>query len=141
MDNDRHSMKTIPMQRICELVQSLLKTNTQVQRAPYHYASVHVLQVLQREGLIRGFAIEGNRINIMLKHYLGSPVIQQVTVVSRPSREIFMSASELKTKTSFNSGTWLVESSVGIMTHRQCIEAGVPGKVLLGLNTGSQKWV
>jgi ribosomal protein S8 len=129
------------MQKVCELIQSLLKSNVLVQRAPYSDLSVQVLSVMQQNGFIRGFVVEQNRINILLKHYLGAPVIRQVTVVSKPSREIFVSPAELKRRTSFNTGMWLVQADGKIMTHREAIEMGVAGKVLLGVNIGSQRWV
>jgi ribosomal protein S8 len=125
------------------MIQSLLKTEVQVQRAPYHPLNVQVLNILVREGLIRGFVVEGNRLNILLKHYLGAPVIQNIHVVSRPSRAIFLAPHELKKRTSFNSGLWLVDTGDqrGIMSHRECIELGLSSKVLAGINVGSQKWV
>jgi ribosomal protein S8 len=129
------------MQKLCEMVQSLLKTTVSVQRAPYHPLNIQALNVLQNEGLIRGFVVEGNRINILLKHYLGAPVIRNVTIVSRPSREIFMSPHELKQRTSFNSGLWLVHTPSGVVTHREAIEMGVAGRCLFGINIGSQRWV
>ena len=129
------------MQRFCELIQSLLRTDVQVQRAPYHPINIQVLSLLAREGFIRGYALEGNRINILLKHYLGAPVIQNIHIVSRPSREIFLSPSDLKKRTGFNSGLWIVQNPLGIASHRDSIELGVASKVLAGVNVGSQKWV
>ena len=123
------------------MIQSLLKTDVLVQRAPYHPLVAGALDVLSREGLIRGYVIEGNRVNVLLKNYLGCPVIQSVQVVSRPSREIFLDSDEMKRKTNFNSGTWLIQSRTMIMSHRECIELGLSGKVLAGVNVGSQKWV
>ena len=129
------------MQRFCEMINSLLKTDLQIQRAPYHPLNIQALNLLAREGLIRGYAVEGNRINILLKHYLGAPVIQTIHVVSRPSRQIVLSPQELKRRTSLNTGLWLVHHSLGVMTHRECIELGLSGRILAGVNVGSQKWV
>ena len=129
------------MQAMCEMVQSLLKTTVSVQRAPYTPLIVKALSVLQREGLIRGFVVEGNRINILLKHYQGAPVIRHVRVVSKPSREICLAPHEIKSRTGFNSGTWLVRTPNGVMTHRECMEMGVGGVVMIGINNGCQHWV
>lgn len=103
--------------------------------------NIAILDVLQREGLIRGFTVEGNRVNVLLKRYLGAPVIRNITVVSRPSRSIYMNPQEIKSRTSFNSGLWLVSTSKGILTHRETIELGLAGSPIFGINTGSQKWV
>ena len=47
------------------------------QRAPYHPLNVQILTLLQKEGYIRGFVVENNKISILLKHYQGAPVIRQ----------------------------------------------------------------
>jgi len=128
------------MQKACEMVQSLLKTTVAVQRAPYHPLNVSILSVLQKEGLVRGFVVEGNRINILLKHYMGAPVIRNVRVVSRPSREIWVSPHELKTRTRHNAGLWIVRTPSGVVTHRDAIEMGIGCQVLFAVNNGCQQW-
>ena len=52
-----------------------------------------------------------------------------------------MDCNELRKRTRFNSGTWIIENDYGIMNHRECIELSLAGKVLAGVNVGSQKWV
>ena len=128
------------MQKACEMVQSLLKTTVAVQRAPYDPLNVSILSVLQKEGLIRGFVVEGNRLNILLKHYMGAPVIRNVRVVSRPSREIWVSPHELKVRTRHNAGLWIVRTPSGVVTHREAIEMGVGCQVLFAINNGCQQW-
>ncbi|CAK0814105.1 unnamed protein product, partial [Prorocentrum cordatum] len=71
---------------------------------PYHPLCVQILQLLQKEGLIRGFNVEGNRLSILLKHYQGAPVIRNIRVVSKPSRDIWLLPHELKFRTRFNTG-------------------------------------
>ncbi len=93
-----------------------------------------------KEGLIRGYVVENSRINVLLRQYQGAPVIRNVRVVSSPSREIWLSARELKLRTANNSGLWIVKTSHGLSTHREAIQMGVGCKVLLGINTGSQHW-
>jgi ribosomal protein S8 len=136
-------------------VQLSIRAIHQVQRAPYHPLNVSILSVLQKEGLIRGFVVEGNRLNILLKHYmgtsisilplypqplLGAPVIRNVRVVSRPSREIWVSPNELKVHTRHNSGVWIVRTPAGVVTHREAIEMGIGCQVLFAVNNGCQQW-
>mmetsp|Transcript_50150 Transcript_50150/g.119394 ORF Transcript_50150/g.119394 Transcript_50150/m.119394 type:complete len:130 (-) Transcript_50150:133-522(-) len=128
------------MQRACEMVQSLLKTTAAVQRTPYHPFCVQILQLLQKEGLVRGFNVEGNRITILLKHYQGAPVIRQVRVVSKPSRDIWLLPHELKFRTRFNTGLWIMQTPVGVISHRDCIEMGIGGKVIFAVNNGYQQF-
>mmetsp|Transcript_14574 Transcript_14574/g.28712 ORF Transcript_14574/g.28712 Transcript_14574/m.28712 type:complete len:130 (+) Transcript_14574:51-440(+) len=128
------------MQRACEMVQALLNTTHSLRRTPYHPLCVQICQLLQKEGLIRGFTVEGNRISILLKHYQGAPVIRQVRVVSKPSRDIWLLPHELKFRTRFNTGLWIMQTPMGIVSHRDCIELGIGGKVMFAFNNGYQHW-
>ncbi|KAF4667347.1 hypothetical protein FOZ61_008361 [Perkinsus olseni] len=122
------------MQKACEMVTSLLTATAPVQRCPYSTMNVHLLKLLQREGFIRGFVVEGNRINILLKRYQFAPVIRNIQVVSKPSRDIWLLPHELKERTGMNTGTWVMQTPEGFMTHRECIELGVGGKVIFAIN-------
>ncbi|CAE7880294.1 VSR7 [Symbiodinium sp. KB8] len=83
----------------------------------------------KHEGLIRGYTVEGNRITILLKHYQGAPVIRNIRVVSKPSRDIWLLPHELKFRTRYNTGLWILQTPVGVVSHRDCIEMGIGGKV------------
>lgn len=102
------------MQRACEMVQSLLQTTKQLARSPYHPLCVQILNCLQKHGYIRGFTVEGNRLNILLKHYQGAPVIRNIRVVSKPSRDIWVLPNELKNRTKWNTGLWMIQTPVGL---------------------------
>ena len=65
------------MQRACEMVVSLLRPDRLQQRCPYHVLNVQILSLLQKEGFIRGFAVNGAKIDILLKHYQGAPVSKE----------------------------------------------------------------
>lgn len=53
---------------------SLLRVDALTQRCPYHVLNVQILDLLQREGFIRGFKVDGSKIEILLKYYRGAPV-------------------------------------------------------------------
>ncbi|KAF8822787.1 putative ribosomal protein S8 [Cardiosporidium cionae] len=150
------------MQRCCEMVQSLLRCTTSTQRCPFHVLNIQVLQLLQTEGYIRGFCVEGTKINILLKFYQGAPVgndcsapptafahfyleymsylqvIRNIRVVSKPSRDIWVTPSELKYRTRFNTGLWVMQTTCGIISHHDCIAMGVGGKMMFAVNNGYQ---
>ncbi|CAK9041055.1 Ribosomal protein S8 [Durusdinium trenchii] len=140
------------MQRACEMVQSLLKTQAAQQRTPYHPFCCQILQLMLKEGLIRGYTVEGNRITVLLKHYQGAPVIRNIRVVSKPTRDIWLLPHELKFRTRFNTGLWIMQTPVGnagnvelsrdpaVVSHRDCIEMGIGGKVIFAVNNGFQHW-
>merc|ERR1711977_483700 len=91
-------------------------------------------------GYIRGYTVEGNRISILLKHYRGAPVIRNIRVVSKPSRDIWVLPHELKFRTRHNTGLWVMQTPLGVISHRDCIEMGIGGKVLFAVNNGYQHW-
>ena len=59
----------------------------------------HVLDVLQREGYIRGYSEEvlaGQKgLRIELKYFEGQPAIQHLVRVSKPGRRVYSAAREL----------------------------------------------
>ena len=59
----------------------------------------HVLDVLQREGYIRGYSEEelsGQKgLRIELKYFEGQPAIQHLARVSKPGRRVYSGAREL----------------------------------------------
>ncbi|KAF8819341.1 putative ribosomal protein S8 [Cardiosporidium cionae] len=126
------------MQRCSEMVQSLLRCTSSTQRCPFHVLNVQVLQLLQAEGYIRGFCVEGTKINILLKYFQGAPVIRNIRVISKPSRDIWVTPSELKFRTRFNTGLWIMQTTCGIMSHRDCIAMGIGGKMIFAVNNGYQ---
>mmetsp|Transcript_122367 Transcript_122367/g.391495 ORF Transcript_122367/g.391495 Transcript_122367/m.391495 type:complete len:130 (+) Transcript_122367:115-504(+) len=128
------------MQRACEMVQSLLKTQAAMQRTPYHPFCCQILQLMVKEGLVRGYTVEGNKISVLLKHYQGAPVIRNVRVVSKPSRDIWLLPHELKFRTRHNTGLWIMQTPLGVVSHRDCIEMGIGGKVIFAVNNGYQQW-
>ncbi|BAM39690.1 30S ribosomal protein S8 [Theileria orientalis strain Shintoku] len=126
------------MQRACEMIVPLLKTDAQNQWCRYHVLNVQILQLLLKEGYIRGYSVHGDRINILLKHYKGAPVIRNIRVISKPSRDIWVTPHELKSRTKFNTGLWILQTSVGVVSHRDCINMGIGGKMLIAVNNNFQ---
>uniref|UniRef100_A0A0G4F779 30S ribosomal protein S8, chloroplastic n=1 Tax=Chromera velia CCMP2878 TaxID=1169474 RepID=A0A0G4F779_9ALVE len=126
------------MQHACEMVVSLMKTEALEQKCVFTPFNVQILNLLTREGYIRGFRAEGRKIRILLKHYQGAPVIRNVRVVSKPSRDIWVTPYELKFRTRFNTGMWVVQTPVGVTSHRDCIRMGIGGKMIFAVNNGYQ---
>ncbi len=93
-----------------------------------------VLEVLQREGFIRGFATvqhEGSHpeIEIELKYFDGQPVIKQIQRVSKPGRRVYASVDSLPTV--FNGlGISILSTSKGVMSDSDARDANVGGEVL-----------
>src|ERR1700682_2272393 len=68
--------------------------------APASKARAHVLEVLKREGYIRGFTREASprgvaKFKIEQKYGDGEPVIREISRVSKPGRRIYSKIADL----------------------------------------------
>ena len=94
----------------------------------------NVLNVLQQEGFIRGFATvrkDGNKaeIEIELKYYEGEPVIREITRVSKPGRRIYASVDKLPTV--YNGlGISILSTPKGVMSDADARSQNVGGEVI-----------
>ncbi|MDD9909732.1 MAG: 30S ribosomal protein S8 [Ahrensia sp.] len=93
-----------------------------------------VLDVLQSEGYIRGYARTdyGNGkadIEIELKYYDGAPVIREITRISKPGRRVYSSVANLP-RVANGLGIAIVSTPKGVMADHDAREQNVGGEVL-----------
>ena len=93
-----------------------------------------VLDVLQREGYIRGYgdsadAGPGASIRIDLKYFEGQPAIQHVTRVSKPGRRVYSGAQDLP-RIRNGLGIVIVSTPKGVLSDAEAREQNVGGEVL-----------
>jgi len=103
-------------------------------KSPNSRQRVRVLDVLQNEGFIRGYAeVEfktGKReLEIELKYHEGRPVIRELKRVSTPGRRVYASVKDLKPHRS-GLGVSIVSTPQGVMTDTTAREKNVGGEVL-----------
>lgn len=99
---------------------------------PSSKQKVAVAQLLQDEGYITGYSVEGDvkaTLTVELKYYEGKPVIETIKRVSRPGLRIYKSKDELP-KVSDGLGVAIISTSKGLMTDRAARAAGIGGEVL-----------
>ena len=94
----------------------------------------NVLDVLQREGYIRGWFEEELRkgvkeLRVELKYDNGLPVIKEIKRVSTPGRRVYSSVSELKPHRQ-GLGVSILSTPQGVMTDSTAREKNVGGEVL-----------
>jgi small subunit ribosomal protein S8 len=93
-----------------------------------------VLEVLQGEGFIRGFASvqQGTakaEIEIELKYFDGAPVIRELQRVSKPGRRVYASVQTLPTV--YNGlGISILSTPKGVMSDADARAQNVGGEVL-----------
>jgi small subunit ribosomal protein S8 len=93
----------------------------------------HVLDVLQREGYIRGYNEEelaGQRgLRIELKYFEGQPAIQHLARVSKPGRRVYSGAQDLP-RIRNGLGVVIVSTPRGVLSDGEAREQNVGGEVL-----------
>jgi small subunit ribosomal protein S8 len=93
-----------------------------------------VLDVLQREGYIRGYSEADSgtataALRIDLKYFEGKPAIQHVARVSKPGRRVYSGATELP-RVRNGLGIVIVSTPKGVLSDAEAREANVGGEVL-----------
>lgn len=93
-----------------------------------------VLDVLQREGYIRGYSWSEQRnsvaeFTIELKYHEGSPVIRDITRVSKPGRRVYSKIKDLG-KVAGGLGISILSTPQGVMSDAEARAANVGGEVL-----------
>ena len=91
-----------------------------------------VLDVLQREGYIRGYSEEAvgpaKGLRIDLKYFEGQPAIQHLARISKPGRRVYSAARELP-RIRNGLGTAIVSTLRGVLSDAEAREHNVGGEV------------
>ena len=94
---------------------------------------VAIAQLLKKEGYISDVVTRDNdgkpEMEISLKYFQGSPVIDMVKRVSRPGLRIYKGVNELP-KVRGGLGIAIVSTSKGLMTDREARKQGHGGEVI-----------
>jgi small subunit ribosomal protein S8 len=92
-----------------------------------------VLDVLQREGYIRGYSEEqmgpAAGIRIELKYFEGQPAIKHLARISKPGRRVYSGSQELP-KVRNGLGITIVSTPKGVLSDAEAREQNVGGEVL-----------
>ncbi|MBX3486421.1 MAG: 30S ribosomal protein S8 [Candidatus Paracaedibacteraceae bacterium] len=105
---------------------SVLSPNSKARRA--------VLDVLAREGYIRGYRTETVRkgienIHIELKYHEGQPVIEIIQRVSKPGLRVYSPSKAIGSYMS-GLGIYILSTPKGVMTDVDAKQQGIGGEVL-----------
>ncbi|KQN90602.1 30S ribosomal protein S8 [Sphingomonas sp. Leaf231] len=101
--------------------------------SPASKLRVRVLDVLQREGYIRGYSEEqmgpAAGVRIELKYFEGQPAIKHVARVSKPGRRVYSGSTELP-RVMNGLGITIVSTPRGVLSDAEAREQNVGGEVL-----------
>jgi small subunit ribosomal protein S8 len=103
-------------------------------KSPASRLRANVLTVLEREGYIRGF--ESSEVSpgvaelrIELKYHDGTPVIREITRVSKPGRRVYAKIKDLP-RVYNGLGISILSTPQGVMSDAEARAANVGGEVL-----------
>ena len=93
-----------------------------------------ILDVLKGEGFISGYKFLSEKKNkgsflVDLKYYNGSPVIKEITRVSKPGRRIYTKADSIP-KIQSGLGIAIVSTSMGIMSDNDAKSKNIGGEII-----------
>ncbi len=101
--------------------------------SPSSKLRAHVLEVLQREGYIRGFSeIEKDgrkELDIELKYYDGAPVISEIRRISKPGRRVYSAVRDLPLVRN-GLGISVLSTPKGVMSDNEARTQNVGGEIL-----------
>jgi small subunit ribosomal protein S8 len=102
--------------------------------SPASKIRANVLEVLQREGYIRGYSRTGSppgigAFKIELKYVDGEPVIRELTRISKPGRRVYSRISDLP-RVYNGLGISILSTPRGVMSDNEARAANVGGEVL-----------
>ena len=101
--------------------------------SPASKLRIRVLDVLQREGYIRGYSDEdlgpAKGVRIELKYFEGQPAIKHVARVSKPGRRVYSGSKELP-RIQNGLGITIVSTPKGVLSDAEARDQNVGGEVL-----------
>jgi small subunit ribosomal protein S8 len=101
-------------------------------RSPASRLRISVLEVLQREGYIRGYEREADghqELSIELKYHNGTPVIRELKRGSKPGRRVYSGVKELP-RVYNGLGIAIVSTPRGVLSDSEARDAHVGGEIL-----------
>ena len=123
-----------PLGDMLSRIRNAQRAHKPVVRSPASKIRANVLEVLQREGYIRGYSREDVRpgvaeLSIELKYVEGEPVIREISRVSTPGRRIYSRLSDLP-RVYNGLGIAILSTPRGVLSDSEARAAKVGGEVL-----------
>ena len=102
--------------------------------SPASRLRANVLEVLKREGFIRGYSAQELRpgvaqLKVELKYNEGEPVIKEITRISKPGRRVYSKIKELP-RVYAGLGISIISTPRGVLSDAEARAANVGGEVL-----------
>jgi small subunit ribosomal protein S8 len=125
---------TDPLGDMLTRIRNGQRAGKRVIAAPASKLRARVLDVLQREGFIRGYSeaevLPGVReLKIELKYHEGEPAIREISRVSKPGRRVYSKIEDIP-RVYNGLGVAILSTPRGVISDSEAREAHVGGEVL-----------
>jgi len=125
---------TDPLSDLLTRIRNGQRANKTAVHSPVSKMRISVLEVLQREGYIRGYSVENDedalpQLRIELKYHDGTPVIREVHRVSKPGRRVYSKIKDLQ-RVYNGLGISILSTPRGVLSDGEARAANVGGEVL-----------
>jgi len=125
---------TDPLSDLLTRIRNGQRASKQAVHSPASKMRVSVLEVLQREGFIRGHSLEQDerglpQIRIELKYHEGEPVIRELHRVSKPGRRVYSKIKDLQ-RVYNGLGISILSTPRGVLSDGEARAANVGGEVI-----------
>jgi small subunit ribosomal protein S8 len=124
---------TDPLGDMLTRIRNAQRARMSVVSSPASRLRANVLEVLRREGYIRGFSESQmrkglNELRIELKYHEGEPVIKEIKRVSTPGRRVYSKIKDLP-RVYNGLGIAILSTPQGVMSDSEARAANVGGEV------------
>ena len=125
---------TDPLGDMLTRIRNGQRANKSTVIAPASKLRSNVLEVVKREGFIRGYSQQElrpgiNELMIELKYHEGTPVIKEISRVSTPGRRVYSKIKDLS-RVYNGLGISILSTPRGVMSDAEARDANVGGEVL-----------
>lgn len=125
---------TDPLGDMLTRIRNGQRAGKRVIAAPASKLRARVLDVLQREGFIRGYSEAAigpgvRELKIELKYHEGEPAIREISRVSKPGRRVYSKLEDIP-RVYNGLGVAILSTPRGVISDTEAREAHVGGEVL-----------
>ena len=123
-----------PLSDLFSRIRNAQMRNKSIVTSPVSKLRENVLEVLKKEGYIRGYARTTHstgreELDIELKYDDNGPVISNITRISKPGRSVYSGASRIPFIHN-GLGISIISTSRGVMTDADAREANIGGEII-----------
>ncbi len=123
-----------PLGDMLTRIRNAQRTHKPTVRAPASRFRAEVLEVLKREGYIRGYRLvelgrNKRELEIELKYHNGEPVIREIRRVSKPGRRVYSGVKDLP-RVYNGLGIAILSTPKGVLSDAEARQQRVGGEIL-----------